>query len=229
MCGVIDPVTARREVANFGTGKAGHEKLASPEETLQKQPTFIADYVIAEDLWTKGYCLRGDIPEDTYEGIWQRDPLLDSGRVLPETRVAFDTGAPTGWQASGSAFEHWPSRGHLSGQGQLIGASGGFINTFHPSLGTAATGVLESGPFELEGDLLVFRLAGGKDPNKLRVQLVVDGAVTHTTTGRRGDQLSRRQWDISALRGKQAVLRIEDNATDAWGYLALDEIFQWQK
>jgi hypothetical protein len=61
------------------------------------------------------------------------------------------------------------------------------------------------------------------------VELLVDGGVKYTTTGRRGDQLSRREWDISALRGKQAVLRIVDEATEPWGYLSLDELVQWRK
>lgn len=228
MCGVIDPVTAQRHVKNFGKGKAGHEKQASGEETLAKHPTYVADYVIPGDLWARGYALRADIPEDTYEGIWQIDPLLHSGQFLPETLVSFDR-QPTGWRGTGNAFDHWPSRNKWSGQGDLIGTSGSFINTFHPSLGNAATGVLESAPFALVGDLLVFRLGGGSDADKLRVDLVIDGAVTHTATGRKGDQLSRREWDISQLRGKQAVLRIVDRATGAWGHLTLDEVAQWRR
>lgn len=229
MCGIIDPATAQRQVKNFGKGKAGHEKMASAEETLKKQPMFVADYAIPGDLYRHGYFLRADIPEDTYEGIWQKDPLLKEGRFLPATRVNFDRGRPEGWHATGDAFDEWPSRSHFKGQGELIGVNGAFINTFHPTRANAATGTLESAPFELVGDLLVFRMGGGKDAKKLRVELLVDGAVKYTTTGRRGDQLSRRQWDISALRGKQAVLRVVDEATEPWGYLSLDEIVQWRK
>jgi hypothetical protein len=229
MCGIIDPATARREVKNFGKGKAGHEKMASAAETLAKKPTFIADYVIPGDLYRHGYFLRADIPEDTYEGIWQRDYLLEEGAFLPSTRVNFERGRPEGWRGSGDAFESWPSRSHFKGQGELVGVNGSFINTFHPTRATAATGTLESAPFELVGDLLVFRMGGGKDLKKLRVELLVDGAVKYTTTGRRGDQLSRRQWDISGLRGKQAVLRFVDEATQTWGYLSVDEIVQWRR
>jgi hypothetical protein len=55
---------------------------------------------------------------------------------------------------------------------------------------------------------------------------VVDSVVVPWTTGRRGDHLSRRAWDIATLQGKLAVLRIVDHAAEAWGYLALDEIVQ---
>ncbi len=226
MFGVIDPKIANRHVANFGKGKAGHEKMAAPEDALAKRPTFVPIHMIPGDLWQRGYFLRADVPPDTYEGIWQRDELLERGTLLSATREAFDAGRPRAWRGRGTAFDSWPSRDRWNGQGELVGASGGFVNTFHPALGNAATGELESAPFELLGDELIFRLAGGEDPKNLRVELVVDTRVEQVTTGRNGDHLSRRAWPIAALRGKLAVLRVVDHATGAWGYLALDEIVQ---
>jgi hypothetical protein len=226
MYGVIDPSVAKRHVPNFGKGKAGHEKMADPEDALAQRPTFIPLHMIGGDLWRRGYFLRGDVPDDTYEGIWQRDELLARGTVLSATRVSFDGGRPRDWQGRGSAFEAWPSNSNWNGQGELVGAWGGFVNTFHPRLGNGATGELESAPFELLGDELIFRLAGGNDPTKLRVELLVDSVVVHWATGRDGDSLSRRDFPIAAFRGKRAVLRLVDHATDQWGYLALDEIAQ---
>jgi hypothetical protein len=228
MYGVIDPAIAKRHVPNFGQGKAGHEKMAAPEEALAKRPTFVPLNMIPGDLWQRGYFLRGDVPPDTFEGIWQRDELLERGSVLSATRVSFDGGRPSGWKANGSAFESWPSRSRWNGQGELVGAAGGFVNTFHPALGNAAIGELESAPFELQGDQLLFRLAGGEDAKKLRVELVVDSTVVHRTSGRRGDYLSRRAWNIAPWRGKPAVMRVVDRATGPWGYLALDELVQIQ-
>jgi hypothetical protein len=226
MYGVIDPAVAHRHVPSFGKGKAGHEKMADPEEAMARRPSFIPLHMIGGDLWRRGYFLRSDVPDDTYEGIWQRDDLLERGTLLSATRVSFDSGRPRGWKGHGSALEAWPSRSNWHGQGELVGASGGFVNTFHPSLGAAATGELESAPFELLGDELIFRLGGGEDATKLRVELLVDSAVVHWTTGRRGDALSRREWPITAFRGKQGVLRLVDHAEGEWGYLALDEVAQ---
>ena len=226
MYGVIDPTVARRHVPNFGKGKAGHEKTADPEEAMAKRPTFVPLYMIPGDLWQRGYFLRADIPANTYEGIWQRDELLERGTLLSATRVSFDAGRPPGWTGRGTAFDSWPSRSQWNGQGTLVGARGGFVNTFHPSLGNSATGELESAPFELVGDELLLRLAGGEDAKNLRVELLVDSVVVHHTTGRRGDHLSRRAWNIAPWRGKLAVLRVIDHSSDAWGYLALDEIAQ---
>ena len=226
MFGVIDPTLAKRHVPNFGKGKAGHEKMADPEGVLAMRPTFVPLHMIPGDLWQRGYFLRGDVPRDTYEGIWQRDELLERGTILSATRVSFDAERPAGWSGRGTAFDSWPSHSRWNGQGELVGAAGGFINTFHPALGNTATGELESAPFPLLGDELLFRLAGGDDPTNLRVELVVDSVVVHQTTGRRGDHLSRRAWDIAPLRGKLGVLRIVDQAIGTWGYLALDEIMQ---
>ena len=226
MFGVIDPTVAKRHVPNFGKGKAGHEKMADPEAVLTKRPTFVPLNMIPGDLWQRGYFLRADVPRDTFEGIWQRDELLERSSSLSGTHVSFDHGRPTGWRARGTAFDSWPSHTNWNGQGKLVGASGGFVNTFHPTLGNAATGELESAPFELLGDELLFRMAGGDDPTNLRVELVVDSAVVQWTTGRRGDHLSRRAWNIAPLRGRLAVLRIVDHATQPWGYLALDEVAQ---
>lgn len=229
LCGVIDRVIAHSEVKDFGKGKAGHEKLAPPEYILAQQPTYVALGAIHQDLWQRGYYLRADIPEDTFEGIWEKDQLPTTGKFLRETRVSFDGPPPVGWAARGKAFEHWPSRGKHAGQGDLIGSSGGFVNSYHPELQDQATGSLTSAPFELVGDLLVFRMAGGNERDKLRVELLIDSVAVFSATGRRGDRLSRRAWDISRLRGKQGTLRIVDDSTAKWGYIAVDEIVQWKR
>jgi hypothetical protein len=229
VCGVIDRFIAHSEVKNFGKGKAGHEKLASSEYILAKQPTYVALGAVDRDLWQHGYYLRADLPEDTFEGIWEKDLLPSTGTFLADTRVSFDGARPIGWVATGNAFENWPTRGHHRGQGDIVGSSGRFVNSYHPTLHDEATGSLTSPPFDLRGDLLLFRIAGGNEPDKLRVELLVDSVPVYATSGRQGDHMSRRAWDISTLRGRQATLRIIDDSTAKWGYLAVDDLVQWQR
>jgi hypothetical protein len=229
ICGVIDPVTARQDVANFGKGMAGHEKIASDAYVLAQSPTYVSLNFLSTNLWEHGYYVEADVPEDTSEGLWVRDPLSEQGQYLPDTRVNFDTGRLAGWRATGRAFEGWPALSNWIGQGEVVGASRGFLNSYHPALGNAATGSLRSPPFVLLGDKLLLRVAGGRDAQNLRVDLHVEGERRFTTTGKRGDRMSRRAWDISAWRGRQAVLEVVDESTDAWGYIALDELVQWQK
>jgi hypothetical protein len=41
------------------------------------------------------------------------------------------------------------------------------------------------------------------------------------------DNMVRQTWDIRAFRGKMAEIRIVDDSTETWGYIAVDEIVQW--
>jgi hypothetical protein len=228
VCGIIDPVIAHMTVKDFGHGLPGHEKLASVDYVMKKKPTYIGVYVLPADLWRYGYYLDGDVPADTVDGLWVRDTLPEEGRYIDGTRFDFDDGALPGWSATGTAFEEYPSKQKGKGQGDLAGTNGAFINSYHPTLANAATGTLRSAPFQLIGDALVFRLAGGSDPERLRVALSVDGKEVLSTTGRQMDSMIRKSWDIRPYRGKMAELSIVDESTEAWGYIAIDEVAQWE-
>jgi hypothetical protein len=227
VCGVLDPEVARRHVANFGKGQAGHEKIAQPDYIFKKQPTYVGLHVLHGDLWRRGYFLDANIPKDTFEGLWVRDLLPEQGQYLEDTRIRFERGESMDWTKTGDAFFEFPSYRNHRGQGQIIGAWGGFANSFHPTLANQPTGNLRTTPFELRGDRLVFRMAGGRDPERLTVNLWIDERRVFTTTGNQGDMMSRRSWDIRPYRGKRAVFEIDDRKSEAWGYLAVDEIAQW--
>jgi fructan beta-fructosidase len=79
----------------------------------------------------------------------------------------------------------------------------------------------------LLGDELLLRLAGGDEPALLHVDLWVDGNRVFSSSGRNGDGMSRRSWDIRPYRGRKAELEIVDGSVDDWGYIAVDEILQW--
>jgi hypothetical protein len=228
VCGIIDPVIAHMTVKDFGHGLPGHEKLASVDYVMKKKPTYIGIYVLPADLWHHGYYLDGDVPPDTVDGLWVRDTLPEKGRYIESTRFDFDHGPLEGWSAIGTAFESYPSQHKGPGQGDLVGTSGGFINSYHDKLSNAATGALRSAPFALVGDELVFRIAGGRDPARLRVALWVDGKMVHATTGQQMDGMVRRSWDIRPYRGKMAEVQIVDESTEPWGYIAVDEFVQWE-
>src|ERR1044071_7168416 len=72
VCGVLDPVIARKHVANFGKGQAGHEKIAPADYIFAKNPTYVGLNVLHGDLWRRGYFLNADIPAGTFEGLWEK-------------------------------------------------------------------------------------------------------------------------------------------------------------
>jgi hypothetical protein len=228
LCGVIDPVTAHREVANFGRGKAGHEKTATLAHLLAQRPTFVIDGYLPANLWHHGYYFGADPPSELIDGVWVRDTLPTVARREAGAGFSFNE-APAGFRTSGNAFDALPAFGNHSGQGVLRGAVSGFVNSYHPSLGNRAIGRLELPDFAIVGDFVVLRVAGGRDPERLRVSLMVEGRRVFSETGRRSDAFTRRTWDTSALKGKLASLEVLDDVTEPWGYIAVDEIEQWVK
>lgn len=226
LCGVIDPVIAHLQVKDFGQGKAGHEKKATPEYLLGLRPTYIIDGYVPADYWSHGYFLSAAPPPRSITEVWERDTLSERGRRVPSTAFHFDA-LGSDWTRSGTAFSDAPSRGSRNGQGAMRGAVGAFVNSFHPTLGDRASGTLRSPPFRIEGDRITLRVAGGEDPERLHVSLSVDGKRVFSETGRTSDLFTRRTWNTQPYRDKLAVLEVVDSATGGFGYIALDEVEQW--
>lgn len=134
------------------------------------------------------------------------------------------------WTATGEAFGGGPAQGSLPGQMAVTGFQGhGLVNSFHG--GDDTTGTLTSPEFRIERKYLGFLVGGGRNPEKLALQLLVGGSVVRSATGpndRAGgsEALAQESWDVSDLAGKTAVLRIVDTATGGWGHINVDHIVQ---
>jgi hypothetical protein len=226
--GIIDPVTAHQDPRRLGRGKAGHEKHADPDYLLGKKPTYIKRGYIHRDLYQYGYYLDSDIPPHLNEpGIWRKDELGVGDGLALQSRIPFEAQPYAGWSASGEAFQQWPVQRPPRGQHRVVGRVDWFVSTYHPTRGDAVVGRLESAPIPLEGDLFVIRVAGGRDPERLRAELVVDGEVIASATGHNSEIFARHVWNIAEYPGRLATLRIVDEATGRWGHIMVDEIEQW--
>jgi hypothetical protein len=229
-CGIIDPVIAHRPVRNFGTGVPGHEKHATLEETLAKKPTYIDPMGRVMDHWHHGYYFDASMRLDlmkTVEGVWRRDELLERGTYLTEHAWHFDPGQTAGWTAHGSAFSDFPTLVRSPKQFMGIGEQGPHANSFSDMLGDIPTGRLVSPYFPLVGDIMVLRVGGGHDPERLRVALWVEDKPVLFTTGLDSEHLSRREWNIRPYRGRLALLEILDASSDPRGHIMVDEVIQW--
>src|SRR5690606_35494728 len=103
------------------------------------------------------------------------------------------------------------------------------VNTFHH--GDDSTGTLTSQEFLIERKFIGFLIGGGRHPEKLALQLLVDGEVVRSSTGHNdrpggSERLEQESWDVSDLTGKNAVLRIVDEAQGGWGHINVDHIVQ---
>jgi len=225
--GVIDPVVAHRKVAGFGTGKAGHEKVATASELLARNPTYIKLGFLPVSTVPPGYYLFNDLPPSVhYEGIFVRDDL-EQGETLSTDALRLDRNALARWHKEGDAFDDALTGGNARNRPVVQFASGTLIDTFAARHGDEATGRLVSPPFTLRGDRLRLLVGGGRDPVRLRVSLVVDGATLFSETGTGFESLGRREWNIAPLRGKVATIEIVDDAKGNWGHLLVDEIYEW--
>ena len=93
------------------------------------------------------------------------------------------------------------------------------------------TGHITSPTFTITKDYINFLVGGGNHPypgtttnRPTSVNLVVDGAVVRTKTGRDGEALLWTNWDVSELKGKTARIDIVDENTGGWGHILADQI-----
>lgn len=134
------------------------------------------------------------------------------------------------WTATGECFGNGPALGTLPGQMHVDGFRGQrLVNTFLK--GDGSTGTLTSPEFTLERRYIAFLIGGGNNPDKLALQLLIDGQVVRTATGPNSqpggsETLALDSWDVAEHKGKVARLRIVDEARGGWGHINVDHIVQ---
>ena len=134
------------------------------------------------------------------------------------------------WTTTGTAFGKGPAKGALPGQMPVTGFLGkGLVNSFNG--GDKATGTLTSPEFKIERKYLNFLVGGGKNADKLRVNLRIGGRIRHTATGPNDkpggtEHLDWHTWDVSAFADEMATIEIIDNETGGWGHINADHFVQ---
>jgi uncharacterized protein (DUF608 family) len=141
---------------------------------------------------------------------------------VPETDLRLGQDDPDA--VVGPAFGAAPSRGTARGQQAVGGYHGsGLVNTYDP-LGDGQTGTLTSEPFGIDRPFLHFLMGGGGDEDRTCLQLMVDGEVVRSATGRNEERLDLGRWEVADLMGRVGVLRLVDEATGPWGHVNVDLI-----
>jgi len=127
------------------------------------------------------------------------------------------------WTVEGEAFGRGPARGTLPEQNPVTGFAGtGLVNTFLG--GDGPHGTLRSPQFTIERPYIGFLIGGGNSERGTCINLVVDGAVVRTATGRNRELLEPHNWKVDDLIGRTACLEIIDAASGGWGHINVDRI-----
>ena len=131
-------------------------------------------------------------------------------------------GWSAGWKIEGKALATGPATAAQQNGKGIIGQRWAisFANGGDGPMGTAT-----SPPFRIARSHIHLLVCGGKD-GRARVELLVDGKVVHKAVGRNSRDLEPLVWDVSAHAKKEAQLRIVDETSGGWGWIAVDQVVQ---
>ncbi|MFT5126737.1 MAG: arylsulfatase A-like enzyme [Rhodothermales bacterium] len=133
------------------------------------------------------------------------------------------------WTASGSAF----GAGPVEPNGRVTGHAGSkLLDTFLRNGSDKPTGKLVSPSFTIQRPRIHLRVGGGNQRGSTCVNLVIDGKTVHSAVGTALKDENKRKimngvtWDVRAYKGKTAQIHVIDEASDGWGHIMVDQIFQ---
>ena len=164
--------------------------------------------------------------------------MLDS-RVAPHNsrrpRILFeDFQKPTyeGWTVVGQAFGPGPIekakmpsyQGDVGGPGKRVACSFNARNGETVEQGDNYKGKLTSREFDISRRYIGFYIGGGNHPCKTCINLLVDGKVVRTETGKDREELMPAAWEVSEFEGKRGIIEIVDDREGGWGHITVDEI-----
>lgn len=141
----------------------------------------------------------------------------------PKVLADFEGDTYGDWKVEGEAFGRGPARGTLPHQQPVTGFEGkGLVNTYLD--GDKPHGKLISPPFKIERNFISFLIGGGNHPGKTCINLLVEGRVVRTATGKNQERLEWHNWDVRDLAGKEAQIEIVDTESGPWGHINIDQI-----
>jgi len=148
------------------------------------------------------------------------------GAVAPRPKIVLADfeGADYGdWKVEGDAFGKGPAGGTLPNQQNVSGFLGkGLVNTYLG--GDGPGGTLLSPPFNISRRFVNFLIGGGSHTGQTCINLLVDGKVVRTATGKDNEKLEWYFWNVKEFEGKQAQIEIVDRFSGGWGHINIDQI-----
>ncbi len=128
-----------------------------------------------------------------------------------------------GWQPTGEAFGRGPAQGTLANQQAVSGFLGdGLVNTYLG--GDGPQGTLTSAASILSRKYVNFLVGGGSHVGQTCINLLVEGEVVRTATGKDNEKLEWFFWNVEDLEGQTARIEIVDRHSGGWGHINVDQV-----
>ncbi len=239
--GDYDGWTVSNEPGNRFDGPWGDAPATGPLDGQSAVTGFVGDGFANSFLdhdWAIGTLESPEFTiEDEYINLLVgggRHPHVEGsqlGNEPPEGRTVFDfeladgeTLQSTGWELTGDFATDATRNPSTQGGDFFLGEKR--VNTFEGGPNQDDNvGTMTSPTFAIDGDFVSFLLGGGRrDDGSLQAELLVDGEVVRTQTGRNAGDLAWASWNVSEFAGADAQLRIRDEATGGWAHLTFDHL-----
>jgi uncharacterized protein (DUF608 family) len=159
----------------------------------------------------------------------------EAAAAQPQPDIVFEDwhqAAYDGWTAEGTAFGAGPVKKSAAPayQGDVGGDTESLVNSHAAAPGKDvgekdnATGRLRSRAFAVERDYIRFWIGGGSHKDKTCLNLVVDGKVVRSVTGRDNNRMALQSFAVREFKGRQATFEIVDAQAGAWGNVGVGRI-----
>ena len=177
-------------------------------------------------------------PEDwQVANYWATAKELMEGKVISSDALStvfadFEGKDFAGWTVTGDAFGEGPvTQTEIGSYQGSVGAVGkGFVNSHNARRegkvvhSDGFTGRMISPKFTLKQPYIHFLVGGGAHVGKTCVNLIVEGQVVRSTTGKNSNKMSPARFEVQAWLGKEAQLEIVDEVKGSWGNIGVDHI-----
>jgi len=163
----------------------------------------------------------------------EKPPAVSGSASRPDILFDdFEKETYEGWTAEGTAFGAGPiERAKIPSYQTITKLHGDrMVNSHSTAPGNsvgekdAKTGTLTSKPFRVERSYINFLIGGGGHKDRTCMQLIVGDKVVAAATGRNNNEVHADHFDVRALEGKEARLRIVDAESGGWGNIGIDYI-----
>lgn len=165
--------------------------------------------------------------------LFGAEPLLSEKPVQKEILFEnWSSGTYGKWTVTGTAFGNSPRKvSELpSYMGPVKAGTDYVVNTHQNRNGEDVgkadehTGTLKSPEFTINRDFINMRVGGGSHKGQTCINLVIDGKIVRTCTGKDSNEMAWEAFDTHAFLGKTAHLEVIDTYTGGWGQISLGEV-----